>query len=124
MKLPRQGKVFEASVSEVPPQFDPVARTLKLRLDVENQDFILRPDMFVDVEVMAALPPAVSVPVDAVIDSGTRRVVYVDLGNGYFEPRSVETGWRLSGRIEIVEGLSEGEKIVVSGNFSSTRRAG
>ncbi|MFZ2447340.1 MAG: efflux RND transporter periplasmic adaptor subunit [Syntrophobacteraceae bacterium] len=117
VRLPLQGKVFEASISEVPPQFDPVSRTLKIRLDVDNPDFILRPDMFVDVEVMAALPPAVSVPADAVIDSGTRRVVYVDLGNGYFEPRSVETGWRLSGRIQIVEGLSPGEKIVVAGNF-------
>lgn len=117
VRLPHQGKSFEAMVSDVPPLFDPASRTLKLRLEVENPSYDLRPDMFVDVEFVAAMPEAVSVPVDAVIDSGLHRIVYMDLGDGYFEPRQVETGWRKGQRIEVVHGLSPGDRIVVTGNF-------
>jgi YHS domain-containing protein len=63
------------------------------------------------------LPPAITVPGDAVLDSGLRKTVFVDRGNGFFEPRDVETGWRVGNRVEIVKGLEPGEKIVVSGNF-------
>lgn len=117
VRLPHQSAPFHAMVSNVPPQFDPVARTLKIRLEVDNPDFTLRPDMFVDVEFTAAVQEAVSVPTDALMDSGARKVVYVSLGDGYFEPRDVRTGWRTSERIEILEGLLPGEMVVVSGNF-------
>ena len=73
--------------------------------------------MFVDVELPLNLPPALSVPAGAVSDTGLNKTVFVDRGNGAFEPREVQTGWRVNGRIEITSGLSEGEKIVVSGNF-------
>ena len=82
-----------------------------------NPDFALRPDMFVDVEFPITLPPAVSVPVDAVLDSGLKKTVFIERGDGYFEPRQVETGWRLGDRVQILNGLEPGEKIVVSGNF-------
>jgi Cu(I)/Ag(I) efflux system membrane fusion protein len=111
------GKTFDASVSEVLPLFDPVSKTLKVRLDVENPFYELRPDMFVDVEIPISLPPSLNVPADAVIDSGTRTIVYVETGNGVFEPRRVETGWRLGRRIEIIGGLMPEERVVVSGNF-------
>jgi hypothetical protein len=55
--------------------------------------------------------------VDAILDSGVRRTVFVDRGNGVFEPREVETGWRMGDRVEIVRGLEPGERIVTSGNF-------
>ena len=78
---------------------------------------LLRPDMFVDVELPISLPPAITVPADAVLDSGLKKTVFVDHGNGFFEPREVETGWRIGNRVEIVKGLKPGEQIVISGNF-------
>jgi len=115
--IPYEEKVFQATVSKVLPQFDAATRTLKVRLEVENPDFALRPDMFVDVEFPVTLPPTLSVPVDAVLDSGLRKTVFVDRGNGFFEPRQVETGWRLGERVEIIKGLMPGERIVISGTF-------
>lgn len=115
--LPHLGKTYPARVSEVLPQFDPLSRSLKVRLEVDNPEYLLRPDMFVDVDFEADLPTALIVPVDAVLDAGVKKTVFVDLGNGYFEPRTVETGWRLGDRVQITAGLMAGENIVVSGNF-------
>lgn len=113
----QMGKTFSAKVSEVLPLFDPVSKTLKVRLDVDNPRYDLRPDMFVDVEIPVTMPSSLNVPADAVIDSGTRTIVYVDMGDGTFEPRRVDTGWRLGRQVEIASGLMPGEKVVVSGNF-------
>ena len=115
--LREQKKPFTAKVSSVLPQFDPATRTLKLRLEVDNPGYTLRPDMFVDVEIPVTFPPAVTVPADAVLDAGIKKTVFVDRGNGIFEPRLVETGWRFGNRVEIKSGLKPGERIVVSGNF-------
>jgi len=110
-------KTFSARVSNVLPQVDPVSGTLKLRLEADNPGFALRPDMFVDVELPVSMPAGLTVPVDAVIDSGEEQRVFVQGGNGTFEPRKVETGWRSGDRVQIVKGLSEGERVVVSGTF-------
>ena len=115
--LREQKKTFTAKVSSVLPQFDSATRTLKLRLEVDNPGHTLRPDMFVDVEIPVTFPPAVTVPADAILDSGIKKTVFVDRGNGIFEPRLVETGWRFGNRVEIKSGLKPGERIVVSGNF-------
>ncbi len=113
----QMGKTFDARISQVLPLFDPVAKTLKVRLDVDNTQYDLRPDMFVDVEIPITTPPSLHVPADAVIDSGTRAIVYVEAGSGFFEPREVKTGWRLGRQVEITGGLMPGEKVIVSGNF-------
>jgi RND family efflux transporter MFP subunit len=115
--LPHQDEKFMATVSEVLPQFDPATLTLKVRLEMDNPKFALRPGMFMDVEFPINLPSAVNVPADAILDSGLKKTVFVDRGNGFFEPRRVKTGWRLGDRVEITEGLAPGESIVVSGNF-------
>jgi Cu(I)/Ag(I) efflux system membrane fusion protein len=112
-----QGKTFIARVSRVLPQFDPATRTLKVRLEAENPGYMLRPDMFVDVDFQVNMPPGITVPADAVLDSGLKKTVFVDRGNGYFEPRKVETGRYFDDRVEIIKGLMPGERIVVSGNF-------
>jgi YHS domain-containing protein len=117
VSLPHRGRVYDATVTQVAPQFDAATRTLKVRLEASNPENILRPDMFVDVELLFSLPPAVVVSADAVLDSGTRKTVFVDLGEGRFEPRAVETGWRFGDEVEIVRGLAPGERIVTSGNF-------
>jgi len=117
VSLPALKKTFRAKVSNTLPQFDPATRTLKVRLEADNPGYILKPDMFVDVELPISLPPAITVPADAVLDSGLKKTVFVDLGNGLFEPREVETGSRIGNRVEITKGLNPGEKIVISGNF-------
>jgi RND family efflux transporter MFP subunit len=117
VSLPDRGRSFPARVSEVLPQFDPDSRTLKVRLETDNPGFLLRPDMFVDVELPIEFPPTIAVPVDAVLDSGLRKTVFIERGDGVFEPRQVRTGRRFDDRVEIVEGLAPGERIVTSGTF-------
>jgi Cu(I)/Ag(I) efflux system membrane fusion protein len=111
------GQTFDAKVAKVLPLFDTVAKTLKVRIDIDNAGYELRPDMFVDIEIPITMPPSLHLPTDAVIDSGTRKIVYVDTGKGVFEPREIATGWRLGRQIEITEGLMPGEHVVVAGNF-------
>jgi membrane fusion protein, copper/silver efflux system len=112
-----QGREFHAKMSNALPQFDPQSRTLKTRFELDNPGNILLPDMFVDVELNLDAPAAMTVPADAVIDSGRRKIVYVQGANTGFEPRLVETGWRMGDRVQITNGLDPGERIVVSGNF-------
>jgi YHS domain-containing protein/multidrug efflux pump subunit AcrA (membrane-fusion protein) len=112
-----EGHVLPARISKSLPLFDAATRTMKVRLELGNPGFLLRPDMFVDVDFSVTLPKALAIPGEAVLDSGLRKTVFVDRGNGYFEPRAVETGWRFGGRVEIVRGLEAGERIVLSGNF-------
>lgn len=124
---PQLGERFSARVSDVLAQFDSTSRTMKVRLEVANPRHLLRPEMFVDVEFPLNLPPSLTVPAEAVLDTGMQKTVFVDRGAGVFEPRRVETGWRMDNRVEIVKGLMDGERIVVSGNFlidSETRLQG
>ncbi len=117
ISLPKQKHYLAARVTDILPRFNTATRTLKVRLEMANPENIFRPDMFVDVDFMVNLPEAVVVPVAAVIDSGKSKTVYVVKGEGIFEPRLVVTGWQFNDRVEIVEGLQPGEKIVISGNF-------
>ena len=77
----------------------------------------LKPGMFVDVEFPVDLPATLVVPADAIVDSGLRKTVFVECGDGYFEPRLVETGWRIGDDVEVTKGLTAGERIVISGTF-------
>jgi Cu(I)/Ag(I) efflux system membrane fusion protein len=115
--LPDTGEGFAATVSNVLPQVDPSTRALKVRLEVDNVGFKLRPDMYVNVEMRAASHAGLSVPSDAVVDTGLSRRVFVQISEGYFEPRDVETGRRSQDRVEIVKGLREGEEIASAGAF-------
>jgi len=115
--LADQGKTFAARVSSVLPQVDPMTRSLKLRLEADNPGLALRPDMFVDVELYASVPSGLTVPVDAVIDSGREQRVFVERSAGVFEPREVQVGWRSGDRVQILHGLTEGERVVSAGTF-------
>ncbi len=117
VKQTEMDKTFKATVSQVMPIFDQLTRTRKVRLDVDNPGYDLWPDMFVDVEIPITMKPSLHVPTDAVIDSGTQKTVYVDVGDSTFEPRPVETGWRLGRQVEIIGGLMPREKVIISGNF-------
>jgi Cu(I)/Ag(I) efflux system membrane fusion protein len=115
--IPELGKTIEASVSSNTPLFDPTSRTLKLRLEAENPRLLLRPDMFVDVELQVKAPAGLSVPAEAVLDSGMRKIVYVETSDGVFEPRTVEIAGTYGDRLALAKGVSEGDRIVVAGNF-------
>jgi membrane fusion protein, copper/silver efflux system len=115
--VPGRATPFAGVVSRVPPQFDMASRTMKLRIEVDNPGATLRPDMFVDVGLSVERPAATTIPASALVDSGLRKTVFVERGEGIFEPRAVETGWRAGDRVEVVSGLEPGDRIVVSGTF-------
>jgi membrane fusion protein, copper/silver efflux system len=115
--LPDQGRQLPARITDSLPQSEAGGGTVKLRLEVDNPTFRLRPEMLVDVELPVRLPSAVTVPLDAVVDSGTRARVYVASGEGTFNPREVETGWRFGERVEILHGVQPGERVVASATF-------
>ena len=108
---------LSATVSASEPMFDEATLTLKVRLEAANPRLALKPGMFVDVEFPVDLPPTLVVPADAIVDSGLRKTVFVDRGNGSFEPRLVETGSRIGDDVEVTKGLTAGERIVISGTF-------
>jgi multidrug efflux pump subunit AcrA (membrane-fusion protein) len=92
-------------------------RTLQVRLEADNPRLVMKPEMFVDVEFPVGGGRRLTVPATAVLDTGLRQTVFVDLGGGHIEPRQVRTGERLGDRVEIVSGLKEGERVATSGNF-------
>jgi RND family efflux transporter MFP subunit len=111
------GRTFHGRVSYILPQVDPATRTLKVRVEVANPGYVLKPDMYGEVELQTGGARRLVVPQSAVLNSGDHQTVFVDRGNGYFEPRAVKIGEQLDGRIEILSGLKPGERIVISGNF-------
>jgi membrane fusion protein, copper/silver efflux system len=112
-----ESHALSATVNPSEPIFDETSLTLKVRLEVANPRGALKPGMFVDVEFPVPFPATLVVPADAIVDSGLRKTVFVDCGNGHFEPRLVETGKRIRDDVEVTKGLEEGERIVVSGTF-------
>jgi len=106
-----------AKVSYIQPQVDPVTRTLKVRLDANNPGLRMKPEMYVTVEFGVASAKRIVVPAEAVLDTGDRQTVFVNLGNGYLEPRQVVVGERFGDRVAITSGLSVGERVVSSGTF-------
>jgi RND family efflux transporter MFP subunit len=108
---------FNGQVSYIQPQVDPTTRTLKVRIEAANPAMALKPDMFVDVEFQVATAARMTVASEAVLDTGLRKTVFVDRGNGYLEPRQVETGERIGDRVEVLKGVSLGDRVVTSGNF-------
>ncbi len=117
VSVPDVRRSVAARVTDVVPQFDAVTRAMKVRLEVDNPDYLLRPDMLVDVELPLTLPETLAVPGDSIVDTGVRKVVFVERTPGVFEPRQVETGWRLGDQVEVVRGLEAGDRIAVSGTF-------
>jgi membrane fusion protein, copper/silver efflux system len=112
------GRAFTGKVAVIYPHLTKETRTVRVRVELPNPDLALLPDMYADVEIATGSDePVVAVPTSAVIDSGTRRVVIADLGEGRFEPRDVKLGRRGSEYVEVLEGIQEGDSVVVAGNF-------
>jgi Cu(I)/Ag(I) efflux system membrane fusion protein len=111
-------KTFAGTVAYIYPTLKAETRTIQVRVELANPGGLLKPAMYAQVEFATGARAAVlAVPTAAVIDSGTRKVVVVDLGEGRFEPREVKTGVRGDQFIEILEGVKEGERVVAAGNF-------
>jgi membrane fusion protein, copper/silver efflux system len=111
-------RVFSGEVALIYPHMNAQTRTARIRVELPNPDKLLRADMYADVEVATGSEtPVLTVSGSAVIDSGERQVVLLDKGDGRFEPRGIKLGRCGDGRVEITQGLAEGEKVVVSANF-------
>lgn len=114
----RPGTMFEGRVGLIYPEIAEATRTAKVRIELGNRDGMLLPNMYADVDIGSGdASPEFAVPDSAVIDSGTRRIVILDLGEGRFAPREVKLGRRGDGMVAITEGVAEGDRIVISANF-------
>ena len=111
-------KVFTGTITYVYPTLKAETRTVQVRIELANPGQLLKPGMFASVEMaVAARAHTVTVPVSAVIDSGTRRIVLVQLKQGLFEPREVKLGARSDDYVEVLDGIKSGEEVVVTANF-------
>jgi Cu(I)/Ag(I) efflux system membrane fusion protein len=109
----------QGEVTFIYPELKPETRTAPVRIELPNPDGRLKVDMYADVVFQgdADQKPVVTVPDNAVIDSGTRQVVLITKGQGRFEPRAVKLGRRGNGYVEVLQGISEGEEVVTSATF-------
>jgi len=111
-------RIFSGEVALIYPHMNAQTRTARIRIELPNPDELLRPDMYADIEIASGSEsPVLTVSSSAVIDSGERQLVLLDKGEGHFEPRPVKLGRSGDGRVEITDGLSEHDKVVVAANF-------
>lgn len=111
------GRTFQGRVEEILPQVDMTTRTVKVRLAVNNPGVVLKPGMFVDVDLKSGLGRQLVVPASAVFQTGIRQVVFVDHGNGSLEPKDVSLGARVGDDFVVLKGLQARQQIVTSANF-------
>ena len=112
------GKTFDGTISYVYPTLNAQTRTAPVRVELANPGLLLKPGMFAQVELpVGAKGQVVTVPTSAVIDSGARQIVLIDQGEGRFAPREVKLGARSDNHVEVIEGVKEGEQVVVAANF-------
>jgi hypothetical protein len=119
------GKKFQGQIGAIDPKLDAMKRTTRVRIDLDNSKDQLRPGMFANVELKIDGGEGLAVPVDAVLPTGSRSLVFVDKGSGKLEPRFIRVGRSFTqsdaegeaSYDEVLEGLSEGERVVSSANF-------
>ena len=111
------GEKFEGTTSLINPFLEEAKRTAKVRIDIPNPDFKLRPGMYVNTELAMDMGEGLTIPVSAVMPTGTRNVVFISKGEGKLEPRIVQIGSKYGESYEVQNGLHEGEQVVASANF-------
>ncbi|OGR91886.1 MAG: hypothetical protein A2992_08215 [Elusimicrobia bacterium RIFCSPLOWO2_01_FULL_59_12] len=111
------GRLFRGKVESVSPVLNPETRSTQVLVVVPNPEGILKPEMYLDAKILAPLGRQLAVPGEAVMDTGTRQIVFVEAAPGQFDPREVRVGQAAEGYRPVISGLKEGEKIVTSGNF-------
>lgn len=110
-------KIFRSRIDYIYPEISSSTRTAKVRFVLPNEDHSLKPGMFTEVFIDINLGRRLAIPEDAVIDTGLRSVVYVQIDDETFEPREILTGLRADGMREVLKGLKKGEKVVSHGTF-------
>jgi Cu(I)/Ag(I) efflux system membrane fusion protein len=110
-------EVFRSRVVFIDPVLAPETRTTPVRMEISNPDLRLKPGMYGEVTIRVQAQPVLAVPREAVLDSGTRTLAFLDRGDGRFEPRDIKTGRTFGDFTEVIEGLQAGDKIVTSGTF-------
>jgi Cu(I)/Ag(I) efflux system membrane fusion protein len=115
--LPDTGEHFVARVSNVLPELNTTTRALQPRLELSNPGFHLRPGMFVDVDVSTAPREGLTIPSDAIVNTGLSKRVYVEIAENTFQARTIETGWTEGDRVQVVRGLRKGDRVVSAGTF-------
>ena len=110
-------KTYEGKVDFVYPTLQSKTRTGRARVVLKNPDLELKPDMYANVELLVELGERLTIPDSAVIYTGPRRLVFVDLGEGRLQPKAVKLGVHADGLYEVTEGLKSGDIVVTSGNF-------
>jgi Cu(I)/Ag(I) efflux system membrane fusion protein len=111
------GRTYDAKVAYAYPYMESGARTGRIRIELPNKHSELRPGMYARVELASELGPRIQVPASAVVYTGPRRLVFVDLGEGRFKPQEIRVGGEADGMFEVLEGLTAGDKVVTSGVF-------
>ncbi len=111
------GQTFKGKVTYVYPTLDTKTRTVKVRFELPNPKWALKPGMFANIDIQIPRGKRLVVPNTAVLDSGTEQLVFIDRGQGMFEPRKVTVGVRTRDAYEILEGIKSGELVVTRGNF-------
>jgi len=111
------GRTYKARVGFIQPGVDTMTRTLTARVEVVNRDGRLRPGMYVTARLATASAQRLTVPLTAVLPTGTRQLVFVNRGDGQFLPRDVQTGLRSDSLVEIVSGLKPGDEVVASATY-------
>jgi hypothetical protein len=111
------GRAYEAKVAYVYPYLDPAARTGRVRLELANKELDLRPGMYASVTLSSDLGTRVQVPAAAVVYTGPRRLVFVDIGGGRFRPTEVQVGTESNGTYEVLGGVAPGDQVATSGVF-------
>jgi Cu(I)/Ag(I) efflux system membrane fusion protein len=111
------GKAWKGTVTNVAPTVEEKTRTIKVRAEVDNRGQELKPEMFADVVLRAGLGAGLVVPESAVVHAGERQLVFLDLPDGRLQPREVLLGPKVSGGVQVLRGLEEGERVVASANF-------
>jgi len=111
------GRIFRGRVWQILPQVDSSTRTVQVRLVFDNPGLMLKPGMYVNVVLGIPLGTQLVIPTSGVLQSGTRQIAFIDHGNGYLEPRQIETGLRVDDGFVVLKGLHAGERIVSSANF-------
>ncbi|MEP6668478.1 MAG: efflux RND transporter periplasmic adaptor subunit [Chthoniobacter sp.] len=111
------GQKFEGEVGLINPFLAEMKRTIKVRVDIPNPDFKLRPGMYVNIELAMDMGEGLTIPVSAVMPTGSHALVFVDKGEGKLEPRFIQLGRKYGDIYEVLDGVKEGERVVASANF-------
>lgn len=117
LPLAMSGKAIAGKISYIYPYLEGELRTTKIRIEVANPNFILKPNMYVDVRIRIDLGRKLAIPDSAIIDTGQRQLVVLARGNGHFKPVEVRIGSKVEGFYEVLAGVKEGDEVVTNANF-------